>query len=84
MRLNHGVTWWATLVVVLTLLSRPAGALCSAQDLDVWPQPGRIPVNTMFVVEGYGIDQSLVETVAPCELMLVSESERLCLNPDRQ
>jgi hypothetical protein len=38
----------------------------------------------MFVVEGYGIDQSLVETVAPCELMLVSESERLCLNPDRK
>jgi hypothetical protein len=84
MKSDLRVIRWTILVLAFMLVSRSASAECAAQALDVWPRPGSVPVNTVFVVEGYGLDQSVVENVGPCELMLVSESERLCLIPDRR
>ena len=79
----RSITQWVIMMVALALLCGESSAKCAARSIHVWPQSGRVPINAIFVVEGYMRDQVLVENVASCELMLVSASDRLCLIPDR-
>lgn len=70
------------LLAVALLLCTETRAKCASRWLDIWPTAGPIPPNAVFLIEGYGLDRTLVEQVQSCELVLASDSESVCLFPE--
>ena len=72
-----------TLTLTLLLLSAvpPAHARCAPSAHWAWPPPGELPANGLFVLDGYGQSQHIVEELAPGDADLECAGRSVALEP---
>lgn len=59
-------------------------AECASRYTWVWPKSSNIPINTLFILEGYGTNQKIIESLHSKTIYLLSNNDKVFLVPKKK